>query len=244
MKLTHLITMAGRGSRFQKAGYEKPKFLIPAAGRTLLEWSLSSLPLQKNDRVIVVALEEHEREHQISEHFRRFLPEISDIHFRWIAGVTDGQATTASLAADFFVENSPLSIANIDTAFSAPTLRRDLESAAADGWLGSFYSHDPKYSFARTDENGFVTEVQEKVAISSHALSGLYTFRSGQDFLDAYQEARGIDLRVKGEFYIAPMYNLLLKKGQKFRLNKAEWCHPLGTPEEVEAFVALRKSQA
>lgn len=239
MKVAHLITMAGRGSRFQQAGYAQPKFLIEVAGKSLLEWSLSSLPIAAGDRVIVAALAEHERDYQISAHIRKLLPLIKDLRFSWIDQITDGQASTASLAASHFPLGCPLSIANIDTAFSAPKLRQDLESGTADGWLGSFSSNEPKFSFAKVDGSGWVTEVQEKVVISSHALSGLYTFRSGEDFLDAYHSARKLDLRVKGEFYIAPLYNLLMQKGQKFRLNEAEWCHPLGTPEEVNAFAQL-----
>ena len=38
-----VITMAGLGSRFRKAGYNMPKFMIEAKGRTLFEWSMESL---------------------------------------------------------------------------------------------------------------------------------------------------------------------------------------------------------
>jgi len=41
--LTIIITMAGMGSRFRKAGYTVPKFMIEAKGRTLFEWSMDSL---------------------------------------------------------------------------------------------------------------------------------------------------------------------------------------------------------
>jgi choline kinase len=35
--------MAGLGSRFRKAGYNVPKYMIEAKGKTLFEWSMISL---------------------------------------------------------------------------------------------------------------------------------------------------------------------------------------------------------
>ena len=41
--MTIIITMAGLGSRFKKAGYDCPKYMIEAKGKTLFEWSMDSL---------------------------------------------------------------------------------------------------------------------------------------------------------------------------------------------------------
>ena len=38
-----VITMAGLGTRFRKAGYTVPKYQIMAHGKTLFEWSMESL---------------------------------------------------------------------------------------------------------------------------------------------------------------------------------------------------------
>lgn len=41
--MTIIITMAGLGSRFKKAGYNCPKYMIEAKGKTLFDWSMDSL---------------------------------------------------------------------------------------------------------------------------------------------------------------------------------------------------------
>ena len=41
--MTIIITMAGLGTRFKKAGYQCPKYMIEAKGKTLFEWSMDSL---------------------------------------------------------------------------------------------------------------------------------------------------------------------------------------------------------
>ena len=38
-----IITMAGLGTRFKKAGYDCPKYMIEAKDKTLFEWSMDSL---------------------------------------------------------------------------------------------------------------------------------------------------------------------------------------------------------
>ena len=38
-----VVTMGGLGSRFRKAGYACPKYMIEAKGKTLFDWSLLSL---------------------------------------------------------------------------------------------------------------------------------------------------------------------------------------------------------
>ena len=57
-----IITMAGLGRRFRKAGYNCPKYMIEAKGKTLFDWSMDSLiGYNKSvDRyVFVVRAEDH-----------------------------------------------------------------------------------------------------------------------------------------------------------------------------------------
>ena len=42
--MKYIIPMAGESSRFFKAGFKIPKYLIEVKGKTLLEHSVNSLP--------------------------------------------------------------------------------------------------------------------------------------------------------------------------------------------------------
>ena len=68
--MNFLITMAGEGRRFREAGYALPKMLIEAKGKTLLEWSIDSLPLNLCSRLIFVAQQKHEDDFRLSEKIR------------------------------------------------------------------------------------------------------------------------------------------------------------------------------
>ena len=72
--------------------------------------------------------------------------------------------------------------------------------------------------------------------ISEYALNGLYVFRSVDLFRDAYITLGKKILASKGEIFVAPLYEYLLKKGQKVVLSQSEETYPLGTPEELKAF--------
>ena len=58
--LVYAVAMAGLGTRFTRAGYALPKYMIRAAGATLFEHSLRSLPLEPARKLVFIALKEHQ----------------------------------------------------------------------------------------------------------------------------------------------------------------------------------------
>ena len=230
--------MAGEGRRFREAGYDLPKMLIQAKGKTLLEWSIDSLPLHLCSRLIFVAQKKHEDEFQLSEKIRSIYGTgVRSLHFKFIDKLTRGQSETACLAKGLVNLSQPLLVFNIDTQFSSSSLEKNLLRKDIDGVLGGFYSEEPRFSFAALSEEGFVTRTTEKEPISSNALTGLYHFTYPQDFFDAAESAFAKNETTKGEFYVAPLYNYLVAKGRKLIVDIAEEVNILGTPEELELFL-------
>jgi NDP-sugar pyrophosphorylase family protein len=240
--MNFIIPMAGLGSRFLKAGYTLPKMLLQAKGKTLLEWSLSSLPLELSTVVVFIGLAEHEKEFDLSNTIKQLYPELN-CRFIFLKQVSRGQAETVYQSLGECDMEKPLVIFNIDTYFHSPTLAQTLLSADHDGVLSCFDSREDRFSFAALDEDErYVIEVREKEVISNHALTGLYTFQKANDFKETYEYHQAHDLRVKGEFYIAPMYNYLINLGRRYVLDHVEKHFILGTPEEYEQFLNLDNS--
>lgn len=237
--MNFIIPMAGHGSRFVKAGYALPKMLLEAHGKTLLEWSVDSLPLQLASTVVFVGLKEHNEQFQLEEKIKTFYPQLL-VKFLWLDAVTRGQAETTFLALPCCEDDKPLVIFNIDTFFQSSTLSANLQREDIDGVLGYFTSEEERFSFAALDANGqYVADVKEKEAISSYALTGLYTFKTVADFKETYQYHTDNNLTVKGEYYIAPMYKYLIDLGKKYILDEAEKHYILGTPDEYQYFLQL-----
>jgi choline kinase len=236
--MNFLITMAGEGRRFSEAGYELPKMLIEAKGKTLLEWSVDSLPLDLCSRLIFVAQQKHEDDFRLSKKIESIYGKrINSLHFKFIEKLTRGQSETACLARDLIDLSKPLLIFNIDTQFSSLSLKTNLSKKNIDGVLGAFYSEEPRFSFAALDVKGFVTKTAEKEVIASNALTGLYHFTFPSDFFEAAESAFANNETTKGEFYIAPLYNHLIKKGRRLIVDVADEVNILGTPEELNIFL-------
>jgi dTDP-glucose pyrophosphorylase len=236
--MTIIIPMAGRGSRFAKEGYTLPKYMIRVKGKTLFEYSMMSLPLNIADKLIFICLEEHDK-FEVDK-FIRCNINHKNIEIIKINKVTKGQAETVFLARHLVDYNDEILIYNIDTAFYSKKLSDILQqkSNAKDGVLGAFISKskDDKWSFASLDENGIVAKTTEKEKISDYALTGLYHFRRASDFFNTAEKWIESDKQVRNEFYIAPMYNDLIKDGRRYVLDIVDDFIPLGTPQEVRDF--------
>jgi len=241
----YAIAMAGRGLRFAGSGSGLPKYMIEAAGRTLFEHSVSSLPLELSAKIFFIALREHEKAFHLASFIEEKLAGLRRTA-RWelvlLDAPTRGQAETVLRIHDLVPPESALAIYNIDTCFSSPTLAARLADPAArrDGVIGAFKltGPDPKWSFARLDSGGAVAETAEKVQISDNALTGLYHFSRAADFFETARVAVRGGETDRGEFYVAPLYNKLIAGGRSFVLDTAEKLIPLGTPEDVAAFEA------
>ena len=233
--MNFVIPMAGLGSRFQNAGYSLPKPLILAHGKTLLEWSIDSLPLELCSNLIIIALQEHCQRFPliefIEEKYHSLQPKILQLN-----QTTNGQAETVFLSQHLWDHSQELLIFNADTAFISPSLAETLKTHTSDGILATFTADSPKYSYAQTNPQGFVTQTAEKIVISNQALNGLYHFTHTADFIDTFTYHQKNNLRYNNEYYIAPMYNYLIQQGKQFILHPIEQNFILGTPEELLQF--------
>lgn len=240
-----LIPMAGRGSRFaveadKNPEYKKPKPIINIAGHTMVEWALSSLPIREDDNLIFLVLKDHVEQASIDEELRKIFG--NKIKIVIVDQVTEGAACTALLAKDFINNDQPLLITDSDHFTDGRTLFKDIEShEKIDGMIPVFYANNPKWSFAKTNSEGYVTETAEKIQISRNANIGAYYFKKGRDFVWATEEMIDENDRTNGEFYVAPVYNYLIRRGKMITLSRPRFVHGLGTPKDVEKFLDFLK---
>ncbi|MFH0702394.1 MAG: sugar phosphate nucleotidyltransferase [bacterium] len=243
-----VIPMAGKGDRFFKAGYKIPKYMIQAKDKTLFEYSLSSLPLDIAKKIIFVGLSEHNEKYNLTEFINKKIKILSkNINYEivLINEITGGQAETVLKAKDFLNQDEDLMIYNIDTYFYSKNLKEKLldKTKKKDGIIGAFKIDFPdnKWSYARINSAEKVIETTEKIPISNYALTGLYHFTRAKDFLNIAESHIASNKKELNEFYVAPMYNDLIKRGKEFVLDVAEDFIPLGVPQDVEVFLNDKK---
>lgn len=229
-----VVPMAGAGSRFTRAGYRVPKYLIEVNGKSLLEYSLMGLPLEKAKKVYFVTLDEHANDYDLQTTIAGLLGSTLFQIVR-IPAKTGGQAETVMACKEQINNNNDLIIFNIDTFYQSSSQFSLLADSRRkhDGFLGAFKAEGTQWSFAKTDPDGFVVETAEKVRISDNALTGLYHFSQGSDFVAACSHFMASNTRFANEYYVAPMYNFLIKRGRRYVLDHVDRFVPLGTPEDI-----------
>lgn len=99
----------------------------------------------------------------------------------------------------------------------------------------------PKWSYARLDDNGFVAEVAEKKVISNLATVGVYYWSRGSDYVRYAEQMIAKDIRVNGEYYVAPVFNEAIADGKKVRAKNCERMWGIGTPEDLNYFLENHK---
>lgn len=237
-KMTVIITMAGLGTRFRKAGYKVPKYMIEAKGKTLFEWSMDSLRgyNRQVSKYIFVVREEDDSEAFIREKAAEY--GIDQVEILKLDHMTDGQATTCMLAIPYCDPDDAIMVYNIDTYVEPYEMK--YEDISGDGHIPCFHADGDHWSFAKLDDDGKVTEVREKVRISDNCTLGAYYFSSAKLYRKLYEEYYADDSRMeKNEKYIAPLYNYMIEKGLPVTISivDAAKVHVLGTPEELDAFL-------
>ena len=109
-----------------------------------------------------------------------------------------------------------------------------------DGLIMTMPADDPKWSFIKYDENGFVTMVREKEVISNEATVGIYTYKHGADFVKYAHQMIEKNIRVNNEFYVAPVYNEMVEAGLKIGYhNVGSNMYGIGIPEDLNYFMGL-----
>ena len=239
--LNIVIPMAGAGSRFAKAGYLDPKPLIPVFGRPMIKLVVDNLRPKCDHRFIFICQKEHVETYDLKGKLGSFAPGSLLIQ---LTGLTEGAACTVLTAKEWINNDSPLMIANSDQYIDIDIndYLSLINDGQLDGLIMTMTASDPKWSFAATDNRGWVTRVAEKEPISSEATVGIYNFARGCDYVRAANAMIQANDRVNGEFYVAPVYNSLIAEGAHIGISNIGndlgcGMFGIGTPDDLNLFI-------
>lgn len=232
--LNVLIPMAGAGSRFEKAGYTFPKPLIDVDGKPMIQKVVENLNIDAN--YVYIVQKSHREKYNLDTLLNLITPNCKVIE---VDGITEGAACTALLAKDFINNDAPLFFANSDqyAEWNSNEFMYKMQETEVDGGIVTFESTHPKWSFAKINECGFVTEVAEKNPISNIATVGFYYWKHGADFVKYAERMIDKNIRVNNEFYVCPVFNQAIEDGKKISTFNIEKMYGLGTPEDLDFFL-------
>jgi HAD superfamily hydrolase (TIGR01509 family) len=233
-KMNVLIPMAGAGSRFQQAGYTFPKPLIDVKGKPMIQVVVENLGIDAN--FIFVVQKEHREKYNLDTLLNLIAPNSKVVE---VDGLTEGAACTALLAKEYIDNDNPLFFANSDqfVEWDSTEFMYKMNETDADGGIVSFRATHPKWSFAKINESGLVTEVAEKNPISDIATVGYYYWKKGSDFVKYAEDMIEKDIRVNNEFYVCPVFNQAIEDGKEIRTFDIPKMWGLGTPEDLKYYL-------
>jgi HAD superfamily hydrolase (TIGR01509 family) len=232
--LNILIPMAGAGSRFEQAGYTFPKPLIEVNGKPMIQVVVENLNIDAN--YIYVVQKSHREKYNLDTMLNLITPGCKVVE---VDGLTEGAACTALLAKEYINNDSPLFFANSDqfVDWDSNEFMYKMQESNCDGGIVTFKATHPKWSFAKVDDNGFVTEVAEKNPISDNATVGYYYWKKGSDFVKYAEQMIDRNIRVNNEFYVCPVFNQAIEHSKNIKIFESKRMWGLGTPEDLNFYL-------
>lgn len=239
----NLVPMAGAGERFRQRGYQDPKPLVPVAGKTMIERSLETLP--PAERWLLVCRRDDAGDPRLRRAIERLGPAVEILE---LSEPTQGQLSTCLEARRLVPDDQPLLIAPCDAAvvwseerFAALRADRDV-----DGVVFTFRNHthanrNPgQYGWVDADAGGRVRGVSCKRPLADvpndPGIIGIFWFRRAGDFFVAADRLVAEDRRVRGEFYVDSLVDVLVEQGHRVEIFDVEHYLGFGTPDDVETF--------
>jgi len=236
-----VIPMAGLSSRFTKAGYTKPKYMLPLAGKSVFSHSIESFAAYfETMPFIFIARTVADTEAFIREETLKL--GIKDVRIIILDHETAGQAETV----EFGVMKAGLDLETPLTIFNIDTFRKNFRFPdtpwfkTSDGYLEVFKGEGANWSYVGPEENSAeprAAKTTEKKPISDLCCDGLYHFARASDFLNALAQERLAPS--SPELYVAPLYNHLIKQGRNihYDLVPKDMITFCGIPSEYTALL-------
>lgn len=234
MEKIHLIMpMAGRGSRFSKAGYDFPKPLIRIYDKPFFYWATQSIAKYNHlESLDFVVLQEHIDKYEIDKEILKYYPSAR-IHS--LEKVTEGAVITCLYGIKEITDSYPVVFNDCDHLFKCDefnTFCKSMESENINGILLTFVSDSNKYSYAGFDEFGNVNRTVEKEVISNEAICGCYCFSSANVFKEMSEEY--LKKCNYNEYFMSGVYNIMIDNSMRIKSMKTDFHVPFGVPEEYE----------
>lgn len=243
--LTVLIPMAGKGSRFSAAGFDRPKPLIEVAGKTLAERSISTLGLPNAHYVFVTrTFDKPEYNEELTEIFTKLCKSFTEIR---IDSEHRGAAHSALYAKKYIDKDDELIITNCDQSiiFDTNNFLNNVRDSELDGAVVTHISDDPKHSFVQLYPNeSRALKIVEKDPISEWALTGIHYWKKAEDFFSSAESmTNSFEKMGYPELYVSITYNELISQGKtiiSYPITGPERFFSLGTPEDVLKFLNIK----
>lgn len=219
MHLNILILASGKGSRFREYTMV-PKPLIDVKGEPMYKHVLKNLNIANPYEVHAVFQKD-------------VAPQDSNLNIHTLDDYTSGAATSAySVISEIHIDE-PWLIMDCDLIVGTEKMTFGQHSGIV---VEKEHTNDPRASYSLIRNNEILCTAEKQV-ISPNRNVGMYYWSSSILFLECYEEAYADEATVNGEYYISPLYNYAIRRGEKVVPYYADSFTPIGTPRDLDKYL-------
>jgi dTDP-glucose pyrophosphorylase len=213
--MNHQILMTAAGEEsidFKLDDQIQLKHDIQIGNHSLIEISTDCY-LDKRERNILI-LKQNAKD---SANLIKVVNKYKNLSVIYTMNQTQGALCTSLFGIDKLILNEPLFVVPGDSLilgnfekYKSVFLESDLDAGTL-----VFSSSDPRWSFARVDDNLNILEMAEKAVISNYASTGVFYFKNAQLYIESAEWVLENNMRTFNDFYVSSTVNYLVMIGFK-----------------------------
>ena len=233
-----IIPIGGIGKRFTDEGYNLPKPLIKIFDKTMIEYVLDNLELEKNDKIYIIYnkfLDDYKFTNIIENKYK-------SVDCIRLNNNTSGAAETIMIGLDHILKkknyNKKTIVIDCDTYYTEDILAKFRECENNAVFFTEKMDEPEIYSYIELDSGLTILNIAEKRKISNNANTGAYAFMNIEELYKYCEHVIINKIQFNNEAYTSCVIKEMLNSGFIFKgieLNNSN-VFSLGTPKDVEYF--------
>jgi len=233
--------MAGHSRRFNSAGYEGPKWLLPVGERPMIEHVVNMF--NPNDSYHFVVSEDQAEHYSAEVNWLGTLASNVDV---CVVAAHEKGPTYSALQVSGIPDDAPVIVTYCDFIVQWDYDSFVRHGHGADGAIVSFRGFHPAsfgttlYAYMRTDGDRLL-ELREKQSFTNNradepASAGIYYFAEHATFRHYAQDLLAAEKKELPEAYVSLLFNPMVADGRIVILHDVDAFICLGTPEDYEQY--------
>jgi len=239
-----IIPMSGVGQRFINDGYKVPKPLIIVDEKPMIEHVTNLFPNETDVSFICNSL--HLNTTDMEKTIKGFCPtgKIYEVPLE----NREGPVHAVSLIFEHIKDDEEVIVSYCDygTMWDYVGFLKDTRDRQADGAIACYKGFHPhmlgtdNYAFLK-EKDRWMEKIQEKKPFTDdkmkeYASNGTYYFKNGKILKKYFQRLMDLKLKVKGEYYVSMVYNLMVEDQLNVSVFEIEHMLQWGTPYDLEVY--------
>jgi len=229
-----IIPIGGIGQRFRNEGFLMPKPLISVKGKPMIFRVIENLNLEKDD-VISIIYNPELKNYSFESLIRKEFP-LLNINFLQLNDNTRGAAETVVFGLENLTEldlNKEIIVLDCDTIYHEDIIGKyKTEKNKNSIFFFNDTENKPIFSYIKTNNDGRVVEIAEKIKISDNANTGAYGFISGHEFKKYFSMVS----ERSDELYISLLYSEMIKDNVNIKGLEVNKFNCVGTPLQLKIY--------